>query len=92
MIEHDHDARRVSDADQNKTAETVIGVGKLIYRSCTQSPEILAFDPPTLWLVLHESYVNDAEARWLLADVNALARHDRWRQGCAPRETVGITV
>jgi hypothetical protein len=47
--------------------EAIAALGKRIYRFCRPSPELLAFDPATLWRVIYASYDEDGEGRQVLA-------------------------
>lgn len=57
----------LSNGNGNETAETVIALGRRIYRFCRPSPELLAFDPSTLWGMIFEAAGDDEDARRLLA-------------------------
>ena len=46
--------------------ETVIALGKRVYRFFKRSPEFLVLDPSTVWRGIVESYADDAEGRQLL--------------------------
>jgi hypothetical protein len=61
-----HDARESPDSSTSD-AETVIALGRLVYRFCKRSPELLACDPTTLWDVIFDSFDGDGDGRRLLA-------------------------
>jgi hypothetical protein len=52
----------------NEDAETVIALGKRVYRFCKQSPEALRLDPSTVWRRIYDSTVDDAEGERLLTE------------------------
>jgi hypothetical protein len=76
----------------NEDAETVIALGRRVYRFCRQSPEVLALDPPTVWRVIHDSYSGDAEdahllakfkdtSAWAMAVLTAKVMHEAYAAG-----------
>ncbi len=51
------------------TAETVIALGKDVYRFYKRRPELVTFDATTLWRIMNDAYAEDGRVSSRLAAV-----------------------
>jgi hypothetical protein len=81
-----------SHPNRNEEAETVITLGRRVYRCCKQSPELLVFDPATLWRMIFDAAADDEDAKqmlvsfrdtstWTMAVLTAKLMHEVYAAG-----------
>jgi hypothetical protein len=94
---------RIAEANGNERVEIVIALGKRVYRCYRRSPELLAFDPSTLWQIISDSCGDDAEAEqllaefkdssdWALAVLTAKVMHDAYVAGGLDEDPADLSL